>query len=65
MKVAKKPEATVKDDPNPLDRVNWQRLRIAADDEAIHRDWGCALFPYIVAVELPMTNARQVTGTRP
>ncbi len=32
------------DDPKPLDRVTWQRIRVAVEHEACHRDWGCALY---------------------
>lgn len=35
---------TVKDDPKTIDRVNWQHIREAADNEAIHEDWRCALY---------------------
>jgi hypothetical protein len=37
-------ESTLTDDPKPRDRVMWQRLRLLVEDEACHRDWGCALY---------------------
>jgi hypothetical protein len=42
--VATKQELDVKADPKTIDRDNWQDLRVAADHEAIHRDWKCALY---------------------
>src|SRR6266496_410643 len=44
MKLAKAQELTIQDDPKPMDRATWQRLRVAAEHEAVHRDWGCALY---------------------
>jgi hypothetical protein len=37
-------EPSLTDDPKPRDRVTWQRMRIAVEHEACHRDWGCALY---------------------
>src|SRR6185436_20892658 len=62
VKMANKPEPDVQDDPRPLDRVNWQRLRIAADHEAIHRDWGCAL--YTLHRSGRITNDQREAGDR-
>jgi hypothetical protein len=43
--VATKQDALdVKTGPKTIDRDNWQDLRVAADHEAIHRDWKCALY---------------------
>jgi hypothetical protein len=42
--VATKQELDVKADPKTIDRDNWQDLRVAADHEAIHRDWKCSLY---------------------
>jgi hypothetical protein len=41
---AKQDELDVKANPKTIDRDNWQDLRVAADHEAIHRDWKCALY---------------------
>jgi hypothetical protein len=35
---------SIKDDPKSIDRANWQNVSLAADNEAIHRDWRCALY---------------------
>jgi hypothetical protein len=35
---------TITDDPKSIDRANWQNISLAADNEAIHRDWRCALY---------------------
>jgi hypothetical protein len=43
LKMAKTDEALT-DDPKPKDRLIWGRLRLAVEDEVIHRDWGCALY---------------------
>jgi hypothetical protein len=37
-------EPCILDDPRPKDRVTWQRIRVAVEHEACHRDWGCALY---------------------
>jgi hypothetical protein len=39
-----KGEASIKDDPKVLDRANWQHVRVAVDNEAIHPDWCTALY---------------------
>jgi hypothetical protein len=44
MKQVAKVEASLESDPKPMDRVTWQRIRVAVAHEAIHRDWGCALY---------------------
>ena len=44
MKLAKKAEATIKQDPRVLERPIWGRLRLLVEDEACHSDWGCALY---------------------
>lgn len=45
MKLVAKAEATVKDDPRAiLERSVWQRLRVAAEEEVLHPDWGTALY---------------------
>src|SRR4029078_6132879 len=62
MKMANKPEPDIQDDPKPLDRVNWQRFRIAADHEAIHRDWGCVL--YTIHRGGRITNDEREAGDR-
>jgi hypothetical protein len=44
LRMAKTNEASLRDDPKAMDRVNWQRVRLVVDHEAAHRDWGCALY---------------------
>jgi hypothetical protein len=44
MKQVAKVEASLESDPKPMDRVTWQRIRVAVAHEAVHRDWGCALY---------------------
>jgi hypothetical protein len=44
LKMAKTESISVKDDPKTIDRANWQNVSLAADNEAIHRDWRCALY---------------------
>jgi hypothetical protein len=44
LKMAKAESISVKDDPKTIDRANWQNVSLAADNEAIHRDWRCALY---------------------
>jgi hypothetical protein len=39
-----KGEASIKDDPKVLDRVNWQNVRVLVDNEACHSDWASALY---------------------
>jgi hypothetical protein len=39
-----KGEVSIKDDPKVLDRANWQDVRVAVDNEAIHPDWRSALY---------------------
>jgi hypothetical protein len=43
-KMVKAESISIKDDPKTIDRANWQNVCIAADNEAIHRDWRCALY---------------------
>lgn len=42
--VAKKLQTTIADDPRPLDRPTWNRVRDLVSLEAIHRDWGVVLY---------------------
>lgn len=42
--VAKDGTVRLDDDPKPKERVMWQRLRVLVEEEACHRDWGCALY---------------------
>jgi hypothetical protein len=44
LKMAKTESISIKDDPKTIDRANWQNVSLAADNEAIHRDWRCALY---------------------
>jgi hypothetical protein len=44
LKMAKVAELGLTDDPKPKDRAMWQRLRLIVEEEACHRDWGCALY---------------------
>jgi hypothetical protein len=44
LKMAKAESISVKDDPKTIDRANWQNVSLAVDNEAIHRDWRCALY---------------------
>lgn len=44
LKMAKTAEPTIKDDPKTIDRANWQNIALAAENEAIHPDWRCALY---------------------
>jgi hypothetical protein len=44
LKMAKAESISIKDDPRTIDRANWQNVSLAADNEAIHRDWRCALY---------------------
>jgi hypothetical protein len=44
LRMAKSEAVSIKDDPKLLDRANWQNVRIAVDNEAIHPDWRCALY---------------------
>lgn len=44
MKVAAEKKLELEDDPRPRDRVVWNRMRLAAEAEAIHPAWGCALY---------------------
>jgi hypothetical protein len=44
MKLVAKSQLNIKSDPRPMDRVNWQDVSKAVDNEAVHRDWKCALY---------------------
>lgn len=44
LKMAKSEAVSIKDDPKLLDRANWQNIRVAVDNEAIHPDWRTALY---------------------
>lgn len=44
MRVVAKREQVISNDPKPMDRVTWQRVRGLVELEAVHRDWGCALY---------------------
>jgi hypothetical protein len=39
-----KAEASLRDDPKPMDRATWQRIKVVVEHEVLHRDWGCALY---------------------
>jgi hypothetical protein len=44
MRLVVKEDRELNADPKPKDRATWQRLRVLVEDEACHRDWGCALY---------------------
>jgi hypothetical protein len=44
MKLVSKAEPSLNNDPKPMDRATWQRMRVVVEHEACHRDWGCALY---------------------
>jgi hypothetical protein len=44
MKLVAKTEPKLTTDPKPLDRGTWNRVKGLIDLEAIHREWGCALY---------------------
>jgi hypothetical protein len=37
-------DATLKDKPGTLERLEWQRMRAAASKEVLHPDWACNLY---------------------
>jgi hypothetical protein len=37
-------EATIKDEPGILERIEWQRLRRVVSEEVTHPDWGSSLY---------------------
>jgi len=42
--VTHKREVSIQSDPKPLDRATWHRVKGLVELEAIHRDWGTALY---------------------
>jgi hypothetical protein len=44
MKQVADTEPELNEDPRPLDRAKWQRLRLAVEAELIDRAWGCKLY---------------------
>jgi hypothetical protein len=44
MKAVAKSEPRIRDDPKPMDRLVWQRIRGLVEREACHSDWACALY---------------------
>jgi hypothetical protein len=62
MKAVAKSEPRLTNDPKPMDRATWQRMRVVVEHEACHRDWGCAL--YILHRTGKINNDQREAGDR-
>jgi hypothetical protein len=60
--VGKYAEVQLTNDPKPMDRAVWQRMKLVVEHEAVHRDWGCAL--YILHRTGRINNDQREAGDR-